>query len=83
MQSHEGFPRIYSSLFDDEEDLPSIQIQKLGLSLKTLIYSSNAKNIEIPMFSIVNLAFQMLDRIEKLHMNGYIHNDLKPDHFLF
>jgi tRNA A-37 threonylcarbamoyl transferase component Bud32 len=25
----------------------------------------------------------MLDRVQKLHMNGYIHNDLKPEHFLF
>ena len=32
---------------------------------------------------MVAIGLQMLDRVETLHEKGYLHLDIKPEHFLF
>lgn len=44
---------------------------------------SKVSGVKIPTDLIVNIGLQMVDRVENLHINGYMHMDLKPDHFMF
>jgi len=43
--------------------LKGIELQKLGITVKTLISNSNLYNLNIPLRSIIKLSLQMLERV--------------------
>jgi serine/threonine protein kinase len=55
----------------------------LGFSIRTILRNSLKLSLALPLQTVAGLAFQMLERVEDLHNSGYLHMDLKPDHFLF
>lgn len=73
----EGFPKVF--WYGAEFDYNIIVMQRLGPSLEHLLISCNH------LFSVkttVQLALQLIDRIEYMHRHSYIHRDIKPDNFL-
>lgn len=52
----------------------------LGPSLTN--YKKNVL-LPLPKKEIKNISIQMIQRIQILHKNGFIHRDIKPDNFLF
>jgi serine/threonine protein kinase len=71
-----GFPQIKWFLVDSSNSY--LVLDLLGVSLTE--YKQN--NI-IPYNLVIEIAIQMIDRVEILHNNSLIHRDLKPDNFLF
>ena len=53
-------------------------MQKLGISVKDIVKDAGPLPLEL----VAKLGLEMLNRVEKLHENGYFHNDLKAEHFL-
>jgi len=51
----------------------------LGKSLESLFQQKNKK---LSIKTVCMLALQMLDRIQTLHDNNYLHRDIKPDNFV-
>jgi serine/threonine protein kinase len=54
-------------------------MQLLGKSLEDL-FQERGKKLSIKTCLMAGL--QMLDRVELLHKNGFLHRDMKPDNFL-
>jgi serine/threonine protein kinase len=76
MATKKGFPKFYG-IWRSRQHI-AIGMQYLGHSLRT-------KQKEIRNFSLstsLELANQMLERIERLHQNNYIHRDIKPSNFV-
>lgn len=45
--------------------------------------NSIAANVKIPISIVIKLGLDMLERVQTLHSFGFMHGDLKPEHFLF
>ncbi|VDN04374.1 unnamed protein product [Thelazia callipaeda] len=72
-----GFPKVY--WFGTEFDHEILVMQLLGPSLAQLYkYCDYSFTSE----TITEIGQQMLDRLRILHLNGYIHCDVKPHNFL-
>ena len=54
-------------------------MDKLGDSLENL-FTYCGRHFSVP--CVCNIAIQILDCIEELHSNNYLHRDIKPDNFL-
>lgn len=73
-----GIPKVYT--YGKKQNKSYLVMQLLGQSLSEEIKSQNyklKKNI------FINIANQMLSRVEFLHGKGFIHCDLKPENFVF
>lgn len=72
-----GFPKIKWYSVDTNNSY--LVLDLLGESLTAYKKRTNV----ISYNSTIEIAFQMINRIEILHNKGLIHRDLKPDNFLF
>ncbi|CAD8112001.1 unnamed protein product [Paramecium sonneborni] len=75
--SDKGIPRIYGQGTDG--DYNYIVIDLLGQSLEELL---NKHNKRLSLKTVLMLGDQMIQRIEYIHLNKFIHRDIKPDNFL-
>lgn len=55
-------------------------VEIFGPSLDALMLSSGGK---LELRFAIELAKQMIERIELVHSRGYVHRDLRPEHFLY
>lgn len=77
LENKTGFPEIiYEGKFEDKNILV---MECLGPTLEDLFDFTNKK---FGLKTVLMIALQILNRIETLHENGFIHRDIKPDNFL-
>jgi serine/threonine protein kinase len=55
-------------------------MRKLGPNLKTLVRKQKQKRFSLQ--TVVQVGLQLIERLEALHKNFYLHLDLKPDNIL-
>tara|TARA_B110000211_G_C14093227_1_gene560759 strand:+ start:13639 stop:14541 length:903 start_codon:yes stop_codon:yes gene_type:complete len=72
-----GFPKLYDSITTSSKII--IVMEYLGPNLEKLCRYCDKR---FSLKTILMLAIQILNRIEKFHGLGYIHRDIKPDNFL-
>ena len=72
-----GFPSLIS--FGRTKNYNFLVEPLLGESLHDIFIK---KNQEFSIEEVCKIALQIIDRIELLHHNYYIHRDIKPDNFL-
>ncbi|TPX74258.1 hypothetical protein CcCBS67573_g04474 [Chytriomyces confervae] len=77
LKPYDGFPRIYYMGTEGEYNI--LVMERLGPSLKTLLKESPAE--KIPLRTIVQMAPQMIRRLQSVHDAGVIFRDIKPDQF--
>jgi len=77
LQGGTGIANVYYA--DVEGDFNVMVMDLLGPSLEDLFNYCNRK---LSLKTVLNLADQMLDRVEYLHSKNFIHRDIKPDNFL-
>jgi casein kinase 1 len=77
LQGATGIANVYYA--DIEGDFNVMVMDLLGPSLEDLFNYCNRK---LSLKTVLNLADQMLDRVEYLHSKNFIHRDIKPDNFL-
>lgn len=77
LQGGAGIANVYYA--DVEGDHNVMVMDLLGPSLEDLFNYCNRK---LSLKTVLNLADQMLDRVEYLHSKNFIHRDIKPDNFL-
>ena len=77
IQGGAGIPTLH--WFGAEGDFSIMVMEKLGPSLEDLLHYCN---YSMSLKSVVQLAEQMLTRIEYLHSKDLIHRDIKPENFL-
>ena len=82
IQGGEGIPKMLAKkvVIDLKQNKWSmIVLEKLGRDLESLF---REKKYYFSTVKVVNLAMQMINRIEYLHKKKYIHRDIKPGNFL-
>jgi serine/threonine protein kinase len=72
-----GVPKMY--YFGKEGDYNVLVMDMLGPSLEDLFEYCRRK---FTLKTVLMLVIQMLQRIEYIHQNGFLHRDIKPDNFL-
>ena len=72
-----GIPKVLS--YGISKKYKILILPLLGESLED-IYIKNGKQFSLP--ELCMIAIQVLDRIETLHSQSYIHRDIKPDNML-
>ena len=77
IQGGKGIPVIYKFIRKKEENYLIMEL--LGKSIDKL-FSYCKKKFTIK--TVIQIALQMIDRIEYVHSKGYIHRDIKPGNFL-
>lgn len=81
-----GFPRLlYSGRQDvliDGERVPSsvLVMTLLGPSVEELLWATSV-GTKLSTACVLRLGVQMLERLQRLHTCGYVHNDCKPSNF--
>jgi serine/threonine protein kinase len=73
-----GIPRIVE--LGTEDNFNYLMVDLLGPSLDALMLNSGGK---LQLRLALDLARQMVERVQTLHSRGYVHRDLRPDHFLY
>lgn len=73
-----GIPKVYNYIETTEYNILIMEL--LGKSLEN-IFDDNAREFNIP--TILKLAIDMINIIERFHSKGFIHRDIKPNNFLF
>jgi len=73
-----GFPKMIYFLKDSRHSFMIITL--LSDNLEDIF---NLCKKQFTLYTVLFLAIQMLARLEALHLEGYIHRDIKPDNFLF
>jgi len=86
MATYNGFPRVYwigSAILAVNNGKPQkmdvLIMDKLGPSLEELFVSCNRK---FGVKTVCMTGIQLVNRIESLHKEGFLHRDIKPDNFL-
>ena len=77
LQGGPGIANVYYA--DVEGEFNVMVMDLLGPSLEDLFNYCNRK---LSLKTVLNLADQMLERVEYLHSKNFIHRDIKPDNFL-
>lgn len=77
INSSAGIPGVH--WFGLEGDFNCMVMELLGQSLEDLFTQCNRR---FSLKTVLMLADQMLQRIEFLHSNNFLHRDIKPDNFL-
>lgn len=77
LKDETGFPKIYDIFKSNNNNI--VVMDYLGPSLEDLYDFCNNK---FSMKTVLMIAIQVLNRIEVLHKNNYLHRDIKPDNFL-
>jgi len=72
-----GVPRVH--WYGVDKGCNTIVMDLLGPSLEDLFRFCGKR---FSLKTALMLGYQMLQRIERLHMSGFIHRDLKPDNFV-
>ncbi len=72
---HKGFPRLLTHGYLEDKLLNYLVITKFDIDLESL-YSMNKKRFHLS--TILTIGVLMLEILEKFHVLGYVHNDLKP-----
>ena len=73
-----GIPKVYS--YGKENDNIFLVQQLLG---NNLVQEMKNRKKKFSKKTFINIALQMISRIEFLHSYGFIHCDIKPDNFVF
>lgn len=68
---------MYDYFTEGDESIMVMKI--LGNSLESLFKQYNKT---FPVKTIIMIGLQVLERIEYIHNQGFIHRDIKPDNFL-
>ena len=74
-----GFPRIYWFGQICNNKYHCLVMELLSDSLEQLYNRCNRK---FSLKTVLEISFQLLDRIEQQHKSGWLHRDIKPDNFL-
>ena len=77
LQGGVGIGNVYYADVEGEHNVMVMDL--LGPSLEDLFNYCNRK---LSLKTVLNLADQMLERVEYLHSKNFIHRDIKPDNFL-
>ena len=77
LQGGPGIANVYYAELEGEYNVMVMDL--LGPSLEDLFNYCNRK---LSLKTVLNLADQMLERVEYLHSKNFIHRDIKPDNFL-
>jgi serine/threonine protein kinase len=70
-----GFPKLLSNGFQEEMKMEYLVLDKFDIDLENLFIKLNRK---LKKHTIINIGIQLIDRVEKLHGLGFVHNDIKP-----
>ncbi len=73
-----GIPQVYNYIETTEYNILIMEL--LGKSLEN-VFDDNER--EFNYSTLFKLAIDMLTVIERLHIKGFIHRDIKPNNFLF
>jgi casein kinase 1 len=76
-KSDHGIPRTHYCC--TEGDMNVLVMDLLGPSLED-VFNQCGRNMELK--SVLQIAVQMVERIEFLHQKQFLHRDVKPDNFL-
>ena len=76
LQGSPGVPTVYQ--FFKSEDRNYLVMEALGRSIEQ-IFILHKQTFSLK--TIIQIALQMIDRIEYLHLKGFIHRDIKPGNF--
>ena len=72
-----GIPKVH--WFGTEGDFNIMVMDLLGPSLEDLFEYCRRK---FQLKTVLMIGIQMIQRIEYVHRNGYLHRDIKPDNYL-
>jgi serine/threonine protein kinase len=73
------FPKLIAS-GEDLKGFDFVVLDRLGNTMKDMIRRTKAKKFRIK--TVIQIAIQVLDRLEDLHNLGYVHLDLKLDNLM-
>ena len=73
-----GIPKVYNYIETTEYNI--LVMELLGKSLEN-IFDDSSREFTIP--TILKLGIDMINIIERFHLKGFIHRDIKPNNFLF
>ncbi len=73
-----GIPKVYNYIETTEYNI--LVMELLGKSLEN-IFDDNSR--EFSSSTVLKLAIDMINIIERFHSKGFIHRDIKPNNFLF
>lgn len=76
---YKGFANMITNGKTDD-NLQYIVMNKYGPSLKMMLRRTKSKRFSIK--TAIQIGMQLIDRLQALHMIGYLHMDLKPDNIL-
>ena len=78
IQGAPNFPPLYGDYYDEE--FAYFIEGHMGFDLKKLFRISDKK---LDLFSVMNIGIDLIQNIEILHSNGFLHRNLKPDNISF
>ena len=73
----DGFPKVFSKGIT--QHMPYIIMQRLGPNVYDLL---KQRGKLFSMKCLMTIGIQLVNLFEKLHQQGFIHNDLKPNNVL-
>lgn len=73
-----GIPKIYSIYETPKFNV--LVMELLGKNLDTIFVENNKK---FTLGTVLKLGYEIINLIEKVHICGFIHRDIKPNNFMF